>query len=113
MSPPQAKSPTPKQQTAFTPTKQDPFSPAKQDMFSPPPLERFEPPQEQQQQEVAPPHVQPEPAPMSNGLRQPSAAPTRNAQNGFQNGFTEFVSSSTNKNMEMQQIEEFSQSTRV
>jgi len=114
MSPPQAKSPTPKQQTPFTPTKQDPFSPAKQDMFSPPPLERYEPPQQQQQQaEVAPQQVQPEPAPLSNGHGQPGAAPTRNAQNGFQNGFTEFVSSSTSKNMEMQQIEEFSQSTRV
>merc|ERR1719393_1201475 len=114
MSPPQAKSPTPKQQTPFTPTKQDPFSPAKQDMFSPPPLERYEPPQQQQQQaEVAPQQVQPEPAPRSNGHGQPGAAPTRNAQNGFQNGFTEFVSSSTSKNMEMQQIEEFSQSTRV
>ena len=64
-------------------------------MFSPPPLERFEPPQ--QQQEVAPEQVQPEPTPMSNGHGQPSAAPTRNAQNGFQNGFTEFVSSSTTK----------------
>jgi len=110
MSPPQAKSPTPKQQTPYTPTKQDPFSPAKQDMFSPPPLERFEPPQ--QPQEVAPQQVQPDPAPMSNGHGQ-AAPPTRNAQNGFQNGFTEFVSSSTTKNMEMQQIEQFSQSTRV
>merc|ERR1719348_2986487 len=98
MSPPQAKSPTPKQQTPFTPTKQDPFSPAKQDMFSPPPLERYEPPQQQQQQaEVAPQQVQPEPNPLSNGHGQPGAAPTRNAQNGFQNGFTEFVSSSTSK----------------
>ena len=76
----------------------DPFSPAKQDMFSPPPLERYEPPQQQQQQaEVAPQQVQPEPAPLSNGHGQPGAAPTRNAQNGFQNGFTEFVSSSTSK----------------
>ena len=66
-------------------------------MFSPPPLERFEPRQQEQQQEVAPTHVQPEPAPMSNGHGQPSAVPTRNAQNGFQNGFTEFVSSSTTK----------------
>jgi len=110
MSPPQAKSPTPKQQTPYTPTKQDPFSPAKQDMFSPPPLERFEPPQ--QPQEVAPQQVQPDPVTMSNGHGQ-AAPPTRNAQNGFQNGFTEFVSSSTTKNMEMQQIEQFSQSTRV
>ena len=63
-------------------------------MFSPPPLERFEPPQ--QPQEVAPQQVQPDPAPMSNGHGQ-AAPPTRNAQNGFQNGFTEFVSSSTTK----------------
>merc|ERR1719325_51138 len=97
MSPPQAKSPTPKA-AAFTPTKQDPFSPAKQpqDVFSPPPLERFEPPA--QPQPTAQPqangalHAEPAPAPVRNGL----------SSNGLQNGFTEFVST---KNIEMEQIQ--------
>merc|ERR1719481_1560565 len=107
MSPPQAKSPTPKNPT-FTPTKQDPFSPPKNDVFSPPPLERFEPPQQQQLQQQ--PQQLPE-LPLSNGSSHPQPVPTRNGVNGLQNGFNEFVS--TSKNMEMQQIEEFSQSTRI
>merc|ERR1719410_3150717 len=98
MSPAQAKSPTPK--STFTPTKQDPFSPAKQDLFSPPPLEQvFEQPQSEPQPQL----------PMSNGAShaEPLAmAPP--ARNGLQNGFNEFVST---KSMEMQQIQEFTQST--
>jgi len=92
-SPPQTYSPTPK--SAFTPTKQDPFSPSKQDMFSPPPLEPMEPPQ---------------PQPVLSSFTSeptevtPQQAPTRN---GIQNGFSEFVSSS--KNLEVQTIQESSQ----
>jgi len=96
MSPAQAKSPTPK--ATFTPTKQDPFSPAKQDLFSPPPLEQvYEQPQ-------------PEPQlPMSNGASHTEPlAMDPPARNGLQNGFNEFVAS---KSMEMQQIQEFTQST--
>jgi len=110
MSPPQAKSPTPKNPT-FTPTKQDPFSPPKNDVFSPPPLERFEPPQQQQQQQLQQQPQQLPELPLSNGSSHPQPVPTRNGVNGLQNGFNEFVS--TSKNMEMQQIEEFSQSTRI
>merc|ERR1719430_64958 len=80
-SPPMTYSPTPK--TTFTPTKQDPFSPSKQDVFSPPPLEPMEPPK-------------PQPV---------FTPPTRN---GIQNGFSEFTSSS--KNLEVQTIQESSQS---
>merc|ERR1711892_238230 len=79
--------------TAFTPTKQDPFSPSKQDMFSPPPLEPMEPPKPQ-------PVLSSEPTEVT-----PQQAPTRN---GIQNGFSEFVSSS--KNLEVQTIQESSQS---
>merc|ERR1719318_1899911 len=88
-SPPQAYSPPPK--SAFTPTKQDPFSPSKQDMFSPPPLEPMEPPQ-------------PQPV-LSSFTSEPTefTPPTRN---GIQNGFSEFVSSS--KNLELQTIQESS-----
>merc|ERR1719410_803613 len=94
-SPEQKLSPPPV--TSFTPTKQDPFSPGKQELFSPPPLERFEPPQPQQPQQAQP---------ASNGgnvVPQPQPAPTRN---GLQNGFNGFVSS---KNVEVEQIHEFSQ----
>merc|ERR1740128_1301719 len=92
-SPPQAFSPAPT--NTFTPTKQDPFSPSKQDMFSPPPLEPMEPPQ---------------PQPVLSSFTSeptevtPQQAPTRN---GIQNGFSEFVSSS--KNLEVQTIQESSQ----
>merc|ERR1719481_1428365 len=102
MSPPQAKSPTPKNPT---------FTPTKNDVFSPPPLERFEPPQQQQQQQLQQQPQQLPELPLSNGSSHPQPVPTRNGVNGLQNGFNEFVS--TSKNMEMQQIEEFSQSTRI
>jgi len=91
-SPPQTYSPTP--QNTFSPTKQDPFSPSKQDMFSPPPLEPMEPPQ---------------PKPVLSAFTSkptdiaPQQAPTRN---GIQNGFSEFISSS--KNLEVQSIQESS-----
>merc|ERR1719242_361946 len=88
---------SPPRVTSFTPTKQDPFSPSKQELFSPPPLERFEPPQPQQPQQAQP---------ATNGgnvVPQPQPAPTRN---GLQNGFNGFVSS---KNVEVEQIHEFSQ----
>jgi len=88
-SPPMTYSPTPK--TTFTPTKQDPFSPSKQDVFSPPPLEPMEPPKPQP---VLTPSKPAEFTP-----------PTRN---GIQNGFSEFTSSS--KNLEVQTIQESSQS---
>merc|ERR1719443_1500130 len=108
MSPAQAKSPTPK--STFTPTKQDPFSPAKQDLFSPPPLEQvWEQPQPQPEPQL---QLQPQPElqlPLSNGASHTEplamAPPSRN---GLQNGFNEFVST---KSMEMQQIQEFTQST--
>merc|ERR1719411_1605897 len=96
-SPEQKLSPPPV--TSFTPTKQDPFSPSKQELFSPPPLERFEPPQPQPQQPQ-------EAQPATNGgnvVPQPQPAPTRN---GLQSGFNGFVSS---KNVEVEQIHEFSQ----
>merc|ERR1719278_975991 len=99
-SPEQKLSPPPV--TSFTPTKQDPFSPGKQELFSPPPLERFEPPQPQPQ-----PQQPQEAQPATNGGNvgpQPQPAPTRN---GLQNGFNGFVSS---KNVEVEQIHEFSQS---
>merc|ERR1712013_797601 len=76
--------------SAITPTKQDPFSPSKQDVFSPPPLEPMEPPKPQV---VVTPSKPAEFAP-----------PTRN---GIQNGFSEFTSSS--KNLEVQTIQESSQ----
>merc|ERR1740128_794984 len=90
-SPPQTYSPTPK--TAFTPTKQDPFSPSKQDMFSPPPLEPMEPPK---------------PQPVLSSLPSEPTEFTPPTRNGIQNGFSEFVSSS--KNLELQTIQETSQS---
>merc|ERR1740128_100293 len=89
-SPPQTYSPTPK--TAFTPTKQDPFSPSKQDMFSPPPLEPMEPPK---------------PQPVLSSLPSEPTEFTPPTRNGIQNGFSEFVSSS--KNLEVQTIQESSQ----
>merc|ERR1740128_1406128 len=89
-SPPQTYSPTPK--TAFTPTKQDPFSPSKQDMFSPPPLEPMEPPK---------------PQPVLSSLPSEPTEFTPPTRNGIQNGFSEFVSSS--KNLELQTIQETSQ----
>merc|ERR1711892_719203 len=90
-SPPQTYSPTPK--TAFTPTKQDPFSPSKQDMFSPPPLEPMEPPK---------------PQPVLSSFPSEPTEFTPPTRNGIQNGFSEFVSSS--KNLELQTIQETSQS---
>jgi len=95
-SPPQAFSPPPT--NAFTPTKQDPFSPSKQDMFSPPPLEPMEPPQPQ------PVLSSVTSAPAEVAPQQPKQVPIRN---GIQNGFSEFVSSS--QNLEVQQIQESSQ----
>merc|ERR1712168_307569 len=88
-SPPMTYSPTPK--TTFTPTKQDPFSPSKQDVFSPPPLEPMEPPK-------------PQPV-LTTSKPAEFTPPTRN---GIQNGFSEFTSSS--KNLEVQTIQESSQS---
>jgi len=88
-SPPMTNSPTPK--TTFTPTKQDPFSPSKQDVFSPPPLEPMEPPK-------------PQPV-LTTSKPAEFTPPTRN---GIQNGFSEFTSSS--QNLEVQTIQESSQS---
>jgi len=88
-SPPMTNSPTPK--PTFTPTKQDPFSPSKQDVFSPPPLEPMEPPK-------------PQPV-LTTSKPTEFTPPTRN---GIQNGFSEFTSSS--KNLEVQTIQESSQS---
>merc|ERR1711892_1537127 len=78
--------------TAFTPTKQDPFSPSKQDMFSPPPLEPMEPPK---------------PQPVLSSFPSEPTEFTPPTRNGIQNGFSEFVSSS--KNLELQTIQESSQ----
>jgi len=94
-SPPQTYSPPPK--SAFTPTKQDPFSPSKQDMFSPPPLEPMEPPK-------------PQPQPVLPSLPSEPAAPpavAAPARNEILNGFSEF--SSTSQNLEVQTIQESSQ----